>query len=430
MEEDVDSLPSCFLRPQFQAVNIGKSVYRTIIQTPESQQFDLAVWDQNETLRKWREKRNGTRSSGGLGFPPSRGWEDDDLYADDVQGLAFDDKRGLWTIHFSLSEEYHQVLLDRGEGRRDTFKQLEKDLGVRVHLALPPDAEVTIESKDRDAVISAKVEVEFILEEILSNMRYTHFVCLPMTDPKLLDRFEIFRSQLKTSFPDLDDTLFISPRRLHFTILLLKLPTKQDEEECKRVLESLSPAVYDAVDTRTMLLHLKGLFIMNDDPKAAHVVYTTQYDGNAGDQEVLLRLNRLCEVLIDGFRKAGLVTDDELRDQRVLDSNGEKISVKLHATILNTTYQQRYARRHCKKTGGGGEGEESAEASTEKKRQKLLQAARKGFDASSILQQFRLFDFLNAKSTCVSLCSLSGTRAGAAANPDGFYHTVASIRLP
>lgn len=284
MEEDVDSLPLCFVRPEFEAVKIGRSVYRTVIQTPESRQFDLAVWDQNETLRRWRQEKTGTKSLGGSAFSSSRGWVDDGAYDEDDEGLTYDEKRGIWTIRFSLSEEYHQLLLDKGEGRRDTFRQLEKDLGVRVHLALPPDAELTIESRDRAAVISAKVEVSFVLEELLSNMRYTHFLCLPMTDPKLIDRFAIFKSQLTTAFPDLDETLFISPRRLHFTVLLLKLPTKQDVEKCKHVLESLSPAVYDAVDTRTMCLHLKGLFIMNDDPKAAHVMYTTQYDGYAFTQ--------------------------------------------------------------------------------------------------------------------------------------------------
>lgn len=150
---------------------------------------------------------------------------------------------------------------------------------------------------------------------------------------------------------------------------------------------------------------------------------------NAADQEVLLRLNRLCDVLVDGFRKAGLVTDEELRDQRALDSQGEKVSIKLHVTLLNTSFQGRYARRHYKKTAGGVEGLEDGTESTMGKRRKLLQSARKGFDASSILQEFRLFDFLNAKGSSVSLCSLSAGSEGVS-TADGFYHTVASIRLP
>ncbi|CBZ53780.1 hypothetical protein NCLIV_035610 [Neospora caninum Liverpool] len=413
-----EGLPEAFLRPQFRQAKVAGCTYRQIeVDDGSRDLFDLPLWDQNDNLHKWQRKKGGDTGDGGDNEAHVRHWEAEDDYLDEEASLlTFDDSSSSWTLHMSIPRALHHAVVGK---RGQKLRELERDFHVSIQMPSANEEEVTIQGSQRDSLLSVKAEIELLLEQQKPARRYSHFICIPLTDPRLGERFNIFKAQLKAAYPDLDEALFAQPNRLHFTILMLNLPTKESEETCRHFLESLGPRIYDAVDTRCMRLHLKGLEILNDDPSSAHVVYTTQYSGNDADQETLDRLNRLCEAVIVAFKEAGIVTDEELRRQRLVDSEGKKCSVKLHATVMNTTYQIRKARR----SRPDAENEDSSSAL--ERRREAIRHARGGFDATQLLRDFRLFDFLNAQATCVSLCSLTGSE-----EQGGFYRTVASVRLP
>ncbi|PFH37287.1 hypothetical protein BESB_037450 [Besnoitia besnoiti] len=417
---DFENLPDCFLRPRYSAAQIGGCTYREAAFSPEDRRlFDLPAWDQNANLRQWQDSRRDGDAHEDVprALRPWDGQEEDEDPEDEETPAAFDETRQLWGLNLHVPRAFHRFVVGKN---RHTLKQLETDFAAHIHVpAEDEEEELVLECPSREDLLALKAEIEALVEQQKNKMHYTHFVCIPLTDARLAERFKIFKSQLQTAHPDLDEALFAQAHRLHFTLLMLRLPGKEDEEQCQRLLESIGPAIYDALDTRSLVIHLKGLFIMNDDPTAAHVVYTTQYNGNDKDQETLNRLNRLCEVTIRAFRDAGVVSDEELHRQRLLDTQGENISVKLHATVLNATFQVRKAK--CTRLPA----DDSQDPAAPEKRREAVRQARAGFDATEILREFRLFDFLNTKATCVSLCRLSG-----AEEPGGFYRSVASVRLP
>ncbi|KEP66869.1 UNVERIFIED_CONTAM: hypothetical protein HHA_271250 [Hammondia hammondi] len=416
---DFEELPEAFLRPQCRQAKVAGCTYRQIVVDDESRDlFDLPVWDQNGNLQKWRDRKGVASQKEQPREVPLRHWEDDDGYFDEEEAslLTFDDASSSWTLKMNIPSDLHCSVVGK-KGR--TLRELQKEFHVSIHMPSGNDNEITIRGSHRDSLLSVKAEIEILLEQRKPARRYTHFICIPLIDPRLGERFNIFKAQLTAAYPDLDDALFAQPNRLHFTILMLHLPTRDSEERCQQLLESIGPQIYDAVDTRSMRLHLKGLEIMNDDPSATHVVYTTQYSGNDADQETLNRLNRLCEAIIVAFQDAGIVTVEELHRQRLVDSEGTNFSVKLHATVMNTTYQIRKAMR----SRIDAENEDSASA--QERKREAIRKAREGFDATQLLRDFRLFDFLNAQATCVSLCRLTGSE-----EQGGFYSTVASVRLP
>nr|XP_016479799.1 PREDICTED: activating signal cointegrator 1 complex subunit 1-like [Nicotiana tabacum] len=116
----------------------------------------------------------------------------------------------------------------------------------------------------------------------------------------------------------IEKSIFINPKTFHLTVLMLKLWNKDRFEAAAQVLQSVSPKVLDALESRPVSIRLKGLqmhFTINGYLDAAK-------DLGFIEQTFL-------EVIIDAFTEAGLVLEK--------DANRK---LKLHATIMNARHSR------------------------------------------------------------------------------------------
>ncbi|KAG5523453.1 hypothetical protein RHGRI_035313 [Rhododendron griersonianum] len=123
----------------------------------------------------------------------------------------------------------------------------------------------------------------------------------------------------------IEKSIFIEPKMMHLTILMLKLWNKDRVDAAAEVLQTVSSEVLEALRQEPVSVRLKGLECMRGTLAEARVVYIPVEEiGGKG------RLSRACQIIFDAFVKAGLV----------LDKDGEQ-KLKLHATVMNARHRKR-----------------------------------------------------------------------------------------
>ncbi|KAJ3340490.1 hypothetical protein HDU93_006958 [Gonapodya sp. JEL0774] len=156
--------------------------------------------------------------------------------------------------------------------------------------------------------------------------RPTHFLCFPLgTDANLVRRVTTLYSDIRTlKLAGFHESLLIPPARLHLTLAVLSLPTTADIERARKVLRGLSSLVYDALDTRTLMVRIRGLNVMVGTAESAHVVYVGVAEEGFGIQDGGAMEGRAAKVA--GMVKQGLV------QAGFPDLEAER-DLKLHMTI-------------------------------------------------------------------------------------------------
>lgn len=158
-------------------------------------------------------------------------------------------------------------------------------------------------------------------------------------------------------------------------------------------------AVYDAVDTRTVLLEFRGVEVMNDDETDAAVVIT-----RPTKSEKLDKVNIFSRTLIEGLVTAGLATWDQLHRQRCLCSDGNTVDIKFHATLLNAKFASNSGREPSHKKSASN---------------------RSHVDLSRLVRDFKYMNFGKVAFKEVHLSSLMEFDATTA-----YYKCIAQCKLP
>ncbi len=126
---------------------------------------------------------------------------------------------------------------------------------------------------------------------------WTHFLAVPLNHERsFAERINSFYSELSTKFNNptaiakgFHPSILVPIPRLHFTVCMLKLVSKESQQQAVEVLKKCSSRIYDMLKTRTLMVRLEGLEIMNDDPQMVDVLYIKLKEvGNEG------RLSQIC----------------------------------------------------------------------------------------------------------------------------------------
>ena len=209
---------------------------------------------------------------------------------------------------------------------------------------------------------------------------YTHFLSLPMDhgDERWMERLRAFQDAvLQLQLPDIQRHLFSKPGALHLTLGMLSLTSTDDIQKASRCLEQLSGQIYNQLETRSLLVRLRGLDVIVGSPDRCHVLY-------AKIELLDDRLMRVLDTLHTRFRQEGLLDEDQTTR-----------SLKLHCTLMRTK-------------GDYGD------------------AKNQPFDARPILKAFGDFDFGLCRLPQVQLC----IRRTAGQGIQGAYKYAVSISLP
>lgn len=283
--------------------------------------------------------------------------------------------------------------------RGETAKRLSAKHGGCT-IALPPrnsgSGSVTVRGPSAEAVAALAAEIL----EIVADGRgakakggaYTHFVGVPLNTPEMVGALRsLRRDALAACAGTVDESLFAAPERCHFTLVMLRLDTP---ERVAAAAEAVAAAAAAAATGGGVDVAFDGLHAMEGRADRANVVYARPAEGAAADA-----LQRVARGLCAELRRAGLVDTEELRRQKLIDSEADgscaSVRVTLHATVLNTRYRA--------ERGGG---------------------RRKPFDASDLLRSFGGRRLPAVRADVLSLSRLGGSGGGG-----GYYSEDARAQL-
>lgn len=314
----------------------------------------------------------------------------------DEEALALDIRKEgeLFTYRMHVPSAFFGNIIGKG-GQMRTRLQTETGATITVPKQGSTSEDIIIKAEREKAIVSAKTRIDVLVQQAKDKMDYTHFLSIPLTPIK--DKVKQWQDEITQKYtPEntrgFDPSILLAPEKMHLTVLMLKLFSAQEINKAKELLKQASAQVYDLLGSRSEVVRLQGLDIMNDDPSAADVVYIKVQE--VGDK----RLIPVCDHLTKLFYEAGLASSPDR-------------ALKLHATLVNTRYRRTLS---WGEEGGDDEGR-GGQRGTQ----------RQPFDATDMLRKYGNIDFGQHR-----LIGIHLSERGRFAADTGFYHCVSSINFP
>mmetsp|Transcript_19155 Transcript_19155/g.31348 ORF Transcript_19155/g.31348 Transcript_19155/m.31348 type:complete len:375 (-) Transcript_19155:255-1379(-) len=242
-------------------------------------------------------------------------------------GIEQDPTTKDFIMRLPLSSEFYKYIIGKGGAKKKT---IETETGATI--VIPKSGskqlnEITIRGPSEQSVLTTRNRIDIVVASALQSLPYTHFISIPLA----LDESSLLRAKLQAFYDEAfakygtmrgwDRSLFVPPSQLHLTILMLKLYSDEGKQKAIDLLHSCAPMVYDIVGTRSVIVQVRGLEYMNDDPHEVDILYAKL--GGEGFE----KLERFSNLIRSKFREAGLVDDKQDRN------------LKIHATIMNSKYR-------------------------------------------------------------------------------------------
>ncbi|XP_068686940.1 activating signal cointegrator 1 complex subunit 1-like [Montipora foliosa] len=214
---------------------------------------------------------------------------------------------------------YKFIIGKKGE----TKKKIEKETGTRIMIPRPGEkGDLVITGPQRSGVVGARSRVEVITESSRQKIPFTHFLSFPLYKATLEKKIDEFKVRvLKDCFEcrGIDASIFQLPSKIHLTVGMLTLLSEEDVQNAGDLLfECYRELVSEYLQNSPVVVELKGVQYMNDDPAEVDVLYAKVATKDGSD-----RLQKLADGLVEKFVANGLMKKEYDR-------------VKLHATVMKS----------------------------------------------------------------------------------------------
>eukprot|EP01065_Artemidia_motanka_P005572 TRINITY_DN12698_c1_g2_i1.p1 TRINITY_DN12698_c1_g2~~TRINITY_DN12698_c1_g2_i1.p1 ORF type:complete len:479 (+),score=100.88 TRINITY_DN12698_c1_g2_i1:346-1782(+) len=254
------------------------------------------------------------------------GQEDGMMHDGEIADVRFNPDTGHYELYLGdeVPPEYYKFIIG---SKGTTLQQLEHDTGasIRVPKSDRDTDGIVLRGLNEAAVVDAKTRIEFLVERSRSKLGYTHFISLPLVD-SIVEPCESLCERMKrmcSAQNRVEPSVFQNPRKLHLTLLMLKLYTAEALDKAVQCMRKCEP-ILRKLFSRADRIHLSGLNYMNDDPSAVDVLYISVAENETRD-----KILGLVEQVADVFIMAGLATSREVEHTE-----------KLHATLLNSKWRK------------------------------------------------------------------------------------------
>ncbi|XP_062298899.1 activating signal cointegrator 1 complex subunit 1 [Scomber scombrus] len=282
---------------------------------------------------------------------------------------------------------YKYIIGKKGETRR----RLESDTKTSINIPKQGiEGQIVITGPHKAAVSSAVTRIEVLIESFRRKQPFTHFLSIPLNDPKIQEGFLKFKDDVMQQCSQdhrVEESIFQNPAKLHLTVGTLVL---LNDIEVRKVCEHLQDCqnfIRDITEGKPLPLEVTGIEYMNDDPAMVDVLYAKV---NVKDRTDKLQV--IADRLVEHFVSAGLMVREWDR-------------VKLHGTVMNTLF-----RKDSTVEDTGGQGRQPT-------------SAREAFDARNILKTFGAYRFGEFELNTVLLSQRYSTDC------TGYYTSAGSINF-
>ncbi|XP_061561954.1 activating signal cointegrator 1 complex subunit 1 [Phycodurus eques] len=280
---------------------------------------------------------------------------------------------------------YKYIIGKKGETR----KRLESDTKTSINIPKQGvEGQIVVTGPHKAAVSSAITRIEVLIDNFRKKQPFTHFLSLPLNDPKIQEGFLKFKDGvLEQCSQDqgLDGSIFQNPAKLHLTVGTLTLLDDSEVRKATEHLQDCQNLIRDIAGGKPLPLRVTGVEYMNDDPGMVDVLYAKVNVKDGSD-----KLQVIADRLVEYFVSKGQMAREWDR-------------VKLHGTVMNTLFRKDTTVKEA--SGSGRQGTNEREA----------------FDARKILKIFGAYHFGELDLNTVSLSQRYS------AGCTGYYASAGSI---
>ncbi|XP_061611573.1 activating signal cointegrator 1 complex subunit 1 [Phyllopteryx taeniolatus] len=280
---------------------------------------------------------------------------------------------------------YKYIIGKKGETR----KRLESDTKTSINIPKQGvEGQIVVTGPHKTAVSSAITRIEVLIDNFRKKQPFTHFLSLPLNDPKIQEGFLKFKDGvLEQCSQDqgLDGSIFQNPAKLHLTVGTLTLLDDSEVRKASEHLQDCQNLIRDITGGQPLPLRVTGVEYMNDDPGMVDVLYAKVNVKDGSD-----KLQVIADRLVEYFISQGQMAREWDR-------------VKLHGTVMNTRFRKDTTVKEA--SGSGRQGTNEREA----------------FDARKILKIFGAYHFGELDLNTVSLSQRYS------ADCTGYYASAGSI---
>lgn len=156
---------------------------------------------------------------------------------------------------------------------------------LHCQLVLPPRSikpNLKIVADSQDTIEKAKQSITDLVSSTRSRLPPTHFICLPVQNAVAIESYKSFKSKVLENstenplYKDIDEDLFTSEFKLHFTLATLLLADQKEIELASQILETFRESETGKfLSTEPLHITIRGLKIMQETPRYSHVLYAT-----------------------------------------------------------------------------------------------------------------------------------------------------------
>ncbi|XP_049291536.1 activating signal cointegrator 1 complex subunit 1 [Anopheles funestus] len=281
---------------------------------------------------------------------------EEDAYGEDDREEPYDievTNNGKYQTSFHVpSALYAMIIGVKGQTRQ----RLETE--TKAVIRVPKQGttgDIVVTGSSRKSVVAARSRIELIVIGARNKQQFTHFLSVPLNVSEVIKRFLDFRHKVVNNLPrafTVDESLFQQPEKLHITLCTMSLMDNEDRANAAQLLLDCYESIVSTIIKKNgpLLIRMKGLEYMNDDPHSVDVLYA-KIESPA--------LQTAADQIYEYFIAKGLM-------QRKYEQ------VKLHATLINSLFRV---------------------SQTEIVNEKEVERKRITFDASEILRLYGEFDF-------------------------------------
>lgn len=233
---------------------------------------------------------------------------------------------GLYSLSLPMPSEFFKFIIG---SQGATRKNIEEDTKCR--LSIPKrgveNGNVVITGETVSAVAHAKRRVEMVAWTNRFKTEPTHFLSIPLNLPNLMHNVNTFKEQALQSCAEsagLVEEAFQSPEKLHLTLGVLRIFSKEEEAKAIEILHRVVSGAKVKLGSEPVSISLQGLDCMSDDVTAATVIYAKVSSCK--------RLQPFVDEVSNSFIREG---------PELMQREFEREGVKLHATVINSRFLER-----------------------------------------------------------------------------------------
>ena len=233
-----------------------------------------------------------------------------------------------------VSKYFHKFIIGQKGNQK---REIESESGCRISVPEVTDLSgyVVITGNTHLDVKYAINRIDDIVKRARNRSDFTHFLSIPFNDKSICERFMTFKEQILNDSQinvGIDDSLFQNSHKLHLTVVPLLLTDQKEKKIASQILDDChNKYIKHLTNGQPLRVKLEGIDYMNDDPTQVNVVYA-----NVVDMSDKKCLQSIVDDLFDRFQESGLI-----RDKHQFDRMNAESKVKLHVTLMNTSFRRK-----------------------------------------------------------------------------------------